>query len=331
MARSTAAGSLAHGVRRVTAEPLTVAGQRRSRTDFPRPGPEPKDRTQHPGCAQPLSREHPRDVTSTAQTLGAATDRRPADRQPSGVAAPATWHAGVWLVWALSAAACIELAPSPVYVALVIGIAALAVSVHARPGPYRARVPDPDRGRSAVRRGAHAPHRRDHPRARSGVVHDAPLRAPAAARRLHRRRNGRAPGRPPVARRGIRHRRRDGGVRRLQRGRLPLGARAVDPPGLLRGRAGGRGRARVRAVDALVHSRRARRRPRPHRRPRRAPGPAAAPDRARARVGARAGGHPRRVDGRARLRARRRRAARQGRRLVGRRRPCSRSAARSSR
>jgi energy-coupling factor transport system permease protein len=74
-------------------------------------------------------------VTSTAQTLGAA-DQLPADRHPSGVAAPATWHAGVWLVWALSAAACIELAPSPVYVALMIGIAALAVSVHARPGPY---------------------------------------------------------------------------------------------------------------------------------------------------------------------------------------------------
>ena len=46
------------------------------------------------------------------------------------------WHAGVWLVWALAAAACVELAPSPVYVALVIGIAGLAVSLHARPGPY---------------------------------------------------------------------------------------------------------------------------------------------------------------------------------------------------
>ena len=47
-----------------------------------------------------------------------------------------TWHAGVWLVWALAAGACVQLAPSPVYVALVIAIAALAVSAHARPGPY---------------------------------------------------------------------------------------------------------------------------------------------------------------------------------------------------
>jgi energy-coupling factor transport system permease protein len=42
----------------------------------------------------------------------------------------------VWLVWALAAAACIELAPNPIYVALVIGIASVAVSIHALPGPY---------------------------------------------------------------------------------------------------------------------------------------------------------------------------------------------------
>jgi energy-coupling factor transport system permease protein len=42
----------------------------------------------------------------------------------------------VWLVWALAAGACVQLAPSPVYVALVVAIAALAVSAHARPGPY---------------------------------------------------------------------------------------------------------------------------------------------------------------------------------------------------
>ena len=46
------------------------------------------------------------------------------------------WHAGVWMVWALAAAACVELAPSPLYVGLAIGIAGLAVSLHARPGPY---------------------------------------------------------------------------------------------------------------------------------------------------------------------------------------------------
>ncbi|MEX2100785.1 MAG: hypothetical protein WEB19_05160 [Acidimicrobiia bacterium] len=68
-------------------------------------------------------------MTSTAQTLSTV------DRRTDSLAAP-SWHAGVWLVWALAAAAVISLAPSPVYVALVIGIAALAVSAHARPGPY---------------------------------------------------------------------------------------------------------------------------------------------------------------------------------------------------
>jgi len=68
-------------------------------------------------------------VTSTAQTL-------PTVDRPLAVTAAPSWHAGVWLVWALAAAAVISLAPSPVYVALVIGIAALAVAAHARPGPY---------------------------------------------------------------------------------------------------------------------------------------------------------------------------------------------------
>jgi energy-coupling factor transport system permease protein len=55
---------------------------------------------------------------------------------PQARATVATWHAGVWLVWALAAAASVQLASSPVYVALLVAIAALAVSAHARPGPY---------------------------------------------------------------------------------------------------------------------------------------------------------------------------------------------------
>lgn len=39
-------------------------------------------------------------------------------------------HAVAWLVWALSAAACVELAPSPVYVAVVIAVAFVVVSAH---------------------------------------------------------------------------------------------------------------------------------------------------------------------------------------------------------
>jgi len=73
-------------------------------------------------------------VTTTTQAPGAATPTHL--HAPSTARTTTTWHAGVWLVWALAAAACIELAPSPVYVALVIGIASVAVSIHAQPGPY---------------------------------------------------------------------------------------------------------------------------------------------------------------------------------------------------
>lgn len=79
-------------------------------------------------------------MTSTTQTAAPTSPTPTSGPSPDGDhRAPAgrpTWHAGTWLVWAMAAAACVELAPSPVYVALVIGVAGLAVSLHARPGPY---------------------------------------------------------------------------------------------------------------------------------------------------------------------------------------------------
>jgi energy-coupling factor transport system permease protein len=45
------------------------------------------------------------------------------------------WHAVTWLVWALAAAATVQIAPSPVYVALVIAVAAVVVQAHAVDGP----------------------------------------------------------------------------------------------------------------------------------------------------------------------------------------------------
>jgi energy-coupling factor transport system permease protein len=48
----------------------------------------------------------------------------------------AAWPAVVWLAWALSAAASVQLAPSPVYVALVVAVAALVVSVHGLDTPF---------------------------------------------------------------------------------------------------------------------------------------------------------------------------------------------------
>lgn len=51
------------------------------------------------------------------------------------------WHAVAWLGWAIAAATVVQLAPSPVYVVLVIGICALVVETHAEPGPYRRAFP----------------------------------------------------------------------------------------------------------------------------------------------------------------------------------------------
>jgi energy-coupling factor transport system permease protein len=50
--------------------------------------------------------------------------------------ADGSWAAVAWLVWALSAAASVQLAPSPVYVALVVAVAALVVSVHGLDTPF---------------------------------------------------------------------------------------------------------------------------------------------------------------------------------------------------
>jgi energy-coupling factor transport system permease protein len=48
----------------------------------------------------------------------------------------APWHALAWLAWALAGAVSVELAPSPLYVAVVIGVAALVVQVHGAGGPF---------------------------------------------------------------------------------------------------------------------------------------------------------------------------------------------------
>ncbi|MGI8795506.1 MAG: hypothetical protein ACR2IR_02775 [Acidimicrobiia bacterium] len=47
-----------------------------------------------------------------------------------------SWHSIAWLGWAVAASATVQLAPSPVYVALVIGVAALVVEVHALDSPF---------------------------------------------------------------------------------------------------------------------------------------------------------------------------------------------------
>jgi energy-coupling factor transport system permease protein len=46
------------------------------------------------------------------------------------------WHAAAWLAWAVAATAALQLAPSPVYVALVIALATLMVAVFGGDSPY---------------------------------------------------------------------------------------------------------------------------------------------------------------------------------------------------
>lgn len=68
-------------------------------------------------------------MVRTTQTHSESPNReRPNPERP--------WHAVTWVVWALAAAASLQLAPSPVYVVLVIGIAWLVVAEHGLDGPY---------------------------------------------------------------------------------------------------------------------------------------------------------------------------------------------------
>jgi energy-coupling factor transport system permease protein len=56
-------------------------------------------------------------------------------------ATPRPWHSLAWLGWAIAAAACVQLAPSPVYVALVVAVCWIVVEAHAPDGPYRRAFP----------------------------------------------------------------------------------------------------------------------------------------------------------------------------------------------
>ena len=58
------------------------------------------------------------------------------DTASTGFDRDVPWHSVAWLGWAVAASAAIQLAPSPVYVALVIGVAALVVVVHILDSPF---------------------------------------------------------------------------------------------------------------------------------------------------------------------------------------------------
>jgi energy-coupling factor transporter transmembrane protein EcfT len=58
------------------------------------------------------------------------------DTAQTGAPAPRPYHAVTWFVWALAGTTAVQLASSPVYVALVIGIAWLVVSAYGLHGPF---------------------------------------------------------------------------------------------------------------------------------------------------------------------------------------------------
>ena len=225
VARRTVAGSLAHGVR-----------------------PGPRRRAAHSCGSASVSHRLPPSgrEPGTARNIRVARNRcrestlvRRDDHHASsrGTAAPYRNHrttaratvargrlAGVG---AGRHAACVQLASSPVYVALIIGIAWLAVSLHARPGPFARAFPvllSLGVVFAVLRVRAHV---RSRPTAASTSCSPRPsFTLPDFLGGFTVGGTDRAPDRAAVRQRGARHRRRDRRVRRVQRGGLALRARA---------------------------------------------------------------------------------------------------------
>ncbi len=99
---------------------VTAAGQRRDRTGFLH-GPPGRDTDTNLSVAVDLNRL--RTVRGTSPLVN------PPSEAPS-VRTASPLHAATWLIWAVAGAASVQLAPSPVYVALVIGAAVLVVETH---------------------------------------------------------------------------------------------------------------------------------------------------------------------------------------------------------
>jgi energy-coupling factor transport system permease protein len=58
-----------------------------------------------------------------------------ADSSEVGMREEGTFHALAWAWWALAGVLCVQIAPNPAYVALVVGITVLVVEAHRREGP----------------------------------------------------------------------------------------------------------------------------------------------------------------------------------------------------
>ncbi len=114
-------GHLASGPR----GPVTAAGQRRTCTDFPRPG-----RTANRSTGTARNIRVASDLYQLRTVRGIAAHGQPIRVAASTVRTTSPLHAVTWLLWAVCAAAAIQLAPSPVYVALVVAITALVVEAH---------------------------------------------------------------------------------------------------------------------------------------------------------------------------------------------------------
>ena len=262
VARRTAAGSLAHGVRsgspgRSSRSQLRVsvglAPTSPVRRDATCPGePTRSIRTARDRCRDATVRDDADEPSQTTRATAGPSDR--------------PWHAVTWLVWALAGTTAVQLASSPVYVVIVIGIAWLVVGAYGLDGPFARAFPVLSLlGVVFARPARRADGAHDARRSRR-AVHDAELHAARLARRLHGRRLDRAPDRAAGRQRGSRHRRRRS---RCSRAFNAVASHyelvQVGPARVLRGRAGRRGGARVRPVDDHGRARRPRSRPGAHR------------------------------------------------------------------
>src|SRR5262249_54574091 len=134
VARRTVAGSLAHGVRSALADRRAAhsCGSASVSHRLPPSVPDPPaGRPRNgPRAASGLDATAVgwdcREMATTAQT--GRTAMRPSRGRAAAVERP--YHAVTWFVWALAGTACVQLASSPVYVAIVIAIAWLVVSAY---------------------------------------------------------------------------------------------------------------------------------------------------------------------------------------------------------
>src|SRR5581483_8702922 len=123
VARRTVVGSLAHGVRSALADRRAAHSCGSASVSHRLPPSAP-------------SRSGPRTASGLHATAVGCDCREMSSSAQTRVGAARPYHAVTWFVWALAGTTAVQLASSPVYVVLVIGIAWLVVGAYGLPGPF---------------------------------------------------------------------------------------------------------------------------------------------------------------------------------------------------